>query len=355
MCRQCTDAPKAHPFSNGMKSSNIEISWNTLWRVLFFMGLLVILYVARHALGVLFFAIVISLGIDPAVSFLEKKGLHRILGTIFVFLFILFVFSIAVYFIAPKIVTEAGAFLAQFNDAFLQLFGFGIPESAIQNLSTTLTRAFEFITSAKFSVGGAISTVFKNIVLVVSTVIISFYLTIEKNGPERFLRIILPEAYESSILKLFNRFKRKMRIWLLAQLGLSLVVGIVVSLGLWLLGVRYALTLGLLAAVFEIVPVIGPILSGAAALLIALSESLTLALYVLILFVIVQQLENNVLIPLIMGKTMRVHPVMVLIALLAGGQAAGLIGIVLAVPVAILAQETFTYLAEKKDHKEVGI
>lgn len=334
-----------------MKTFRIEISWNTFWQVLVFVGLLLLLYVAREALGVLFIGIVISLGLDPAVSFLERLGIHRLLGTILVFVLLLLVFTSAIVLIVPTLVVEVGAFLTQFNEAFSQFFGFGVPEAAIESLSTNLNKALGFLTSTKISITGAISSVFNKIVLVVATIIISFYLSIEKNGTERLLRIILPTAYERSVLKIFSRFKKKVRRWLITQLALSLIIGIVVSVGLWLLGVRYALTLGILAAVFELVPVIGPILSGGVALLIALPESLTLALYVLIFFIIVQQLENNVLIPFIMSKSLRVHPVMVLVALLAGARAAGLVGIVLAVPIAILAQEIFTYLAERKAHE----
>ena len=176
----------------------------------------------------------------------------------------------------------------------------------------------------------------------------------EENGPERLLRRVLPQIYEKAALEVFRRFKNKVRHWLLAQLGLSLVIGIIVSIGLWLLGVEYALTLGLLAAVFELVPVIGPIIAGSVALLISLSESFSLALYVLIFFFLVQQLENNILVPLVYRKLARVHPIMVLVALLAGGQAAGIFGMLLAVPIAILVQEIFSYIAERKA-RETGL
>ncbi len=337
-----------------MKTLRVEVSWNTLWQILVLVGLMLLIYIARNAIGVLFIGIVMSLGLDPAVSFLERKGVHRLLGTVLVFLLALIIFAAAMLLIVPTVIIEAGAFLTQFNEAFSQFFGFGVPEAAIQGLSTNLNEALSFLTSSNISITGAISSIFNKVVLVLATIIISFYLSIEKNGTERLLKVILPTRYEKTILRIFGKFKNKIRIWLIAQLGLSLIIGVIVTIGLWLLGVRYALTLGILAAVFELVPVIGPILSGGVALLIALPESLTLGLYVLIFFIIVQQLENNVLIPFIMSKSMRVHPIMVLIALLAGAQAAGLVGIVLAVPVALLAQEIFNYLAERKDH-EAGL
>jgi predicted PurR-regulated permease PerM len=163
--------------------------------------------------------------------------------------------------------------------------------------------------------------------------------------------VLLPDVYEKPVLTIFNNFKTKIRRWFAAQLGLSLVVGVVMSLGLWLLGVRYALVLGIIAAILELVPLIGPVVAGAVALLIALTDSFTLGLYVIGLTFIVQQLENHVLIPVLMGKTLNVHPVIVIVSILAGAQIAGFVGILLAVPIAVAAQEIFYYLAEKKNHR----
>ncbi|MEK7479312.1 MAG: AI-2E family transporter, partial [Patescibacteria group bacterium] len=173
-----------------------------------------------------------------------------------------------------------------------------------------------------------------------------------KRGTEHLLRVLLPDFYEEPALRVFERFKKKIRRWLGAQLVLSVVVGFVVGLGLWLLGVRYPLALGILAGIFEIVPIIGPILAGLFAVIVAFSESGALPLYVLGFFIVVQQLENHVLIPLVMGRTMKVHPVIVTISLLAGGQVAGFIGIFLSVPIAVLAQEIFNYMAEAKEARK---
>lgn len=333
-----------------MKKTQIEISWNTLWRILIFVGIIVLFYIARSAIGVLFTAVVLSLGVDPMVSWLEKKGMNRVLGTIVVFVASILVVSAFLYIVIPPIALEAQSFISQFNKILSTLFGIGIPESVIQSLSTSLNNALGFLTSASVSITGTISVIIEKIVLFLSVIVISFYLAIEKNGTERLLRVILPRIYEDSVLKVFSRFKQKIRLWIVAQLGLSLIVGTMVALGLWALDVRYAVILGLIAAVFELVPVIGPILSGLIAFLVAIPTSFTLGLYVIALFFIIQQVENNFLIPYIMQKAMRIHPVIVLIALIAGGQAAGFIGILLSVPIALLVQEIFNYLAEQKNN-----
>ncbi|KKU93796.1 MAG: hypothetical protein UY26_C0004G0009 [Candidatus Jorgensenbacteria bacterium GW2011_GWA1_48_13] len=328
-----------------------ELSWRTFWQVLIFLLIIVVLYLARSAFGVLFVGIVIALGIDPIVGFLEKHRIGRLLGTIVVFLLGLFILVTAAYFIIPVLALEAGKFLEDLNQVISSVIGFGLPQEIIKSFTLSLDKALSIITATQASITGAISSVFSKIIAVVATFVIAFYLSVDKKGTERLLQVMMPDVYERPVLAVFERFKTKIRRWLGAQLALSLVVGAVVTLGLWLLGVRYALILGLLAAILELVPIIGPVVAGAVAFLVALSNSFSLALYVVGFFFLVQQLENNVLIPILLGKTINVHPVIVLVSLLGGAQVAGFIGIVLAVPIAVMAQEIFNYLAEKKDHK----
>ena len=332
-----------------MENSNSKISWGTLWRILIFLGILLLLWVAKEALGVLFIAIVLSLVIDPAISWLEKKKVHRILGTLITFFLIIVIFSATMFFIVPIIAGQMQSFLIQINDIAINFFGIGVPEKVIEGVSSNLNQILGYIQASNISITGTISTVLRNLIFVAATLIITFYLSVEKRGPERMIKMVLPQAYETPILKVFKKFKDKIKFWAIAQLGLSIAVGVVATAGLLLLGVKYALVLGLLAAVFELVPYIGPILTGAVAFLIATTTgSFTLGIYVVILFVIINQLENNILIPIIYKKSMKIHPVIILVAFLAGGQAAGFVGVLLAVPIALLVQETLNYLAEQK-------
>jgi len=125
-------------------------------------------------------------------------------------------------------------------------------------------------------------------------------------------------------------------------------MGLITGGGMWMLGVPYAFVIGILGGIFELVPMIGPVIVGAAAFFIAVSESFSLGIYALVFFMILQQLENHVLLPLVMGRAMRVHPLLVILSILAGGQIAGFIGILLAVPLAVLIEEVVTYVGEQR-------
>ena len=330
---------------------SFDVSWQSLWRVFIFFAIVLVFYFAREALGVLLASIVISLGLDPIVSWLEEKKINRLLGTLMVFFLGVLVLSTAVYFVVPVVIAEVSGFLEHFNKAVSAVFGFGLPKEFIKNVGLSLDKALGFLSAANISVTGAISTIVTKLILVLATVLISFYLSVEKDGTERLLKVLLPDAYEKPVLTVFSRFKNKIRRWFAAQLALSLIVGAIVIFGLWLLGVRYFLVLGFLAAIFELVPIIGPVLSGAVIFMVSVSDSVSLGLYSILFAFLVQQLENHILTPIIMGRAMKVHPVMVIIALLAGAEVAGFLGILLSVPIAVTAQETFNYLAERKSSR----
>lgn len=325
-----------------------DLTWKNIWQILLLLLIVAFLYLAREAIGVLLIAIVFSLGIDPFVSFLEERGIGRLLGTLISFILILLILTIAIYFVIPVLILETGAFLEQINTAVTSFFGIGLPKKIIEALSLNLDKALGIVTAANITITGAVSNIVNKIVFGAASLIVAFYLSVEKNGTERFLEVLLPDYFERPALRVFRNFKIKIRRWFAAQIGMSAIVGVVVGAGLSLLGVKYALILGLLAAVFELVPVIGPVIAGMVAFLVAVLESFSLGLWTLLFFVIVQQIENHILIPFIMGRTMRVHPAIVIFALLAGGKIAGFAGIVLAVPFAVLAQEIFNYLDEAK-------
>ncbi len=332
--------------------TKIEISWHTLWKLFIFALLVVGIILARHVIGVLFVAIVLSLALDPLVTFLEGKKIKRLLGTAIVFSTAAIILGLLVYFFIPILAIEATSFLKHIHEITYALFGIGLPNNLVDALILGREKIFDFLTSSDISITGTLKSIFSTGIFVIATVLISFYLCVEKEGTDRFLKVLLPDAYERPILKVFDRFKVKIRRWFAAQFLLSLIVGVIVAVGLWVLGVRYSILLGILAMAFELVPIIGPLLVGAIAFLVAVSDSFALGVYTLIFFILVQQFENHILTPAIIGKTMKVHPVVVIFSLLAGGKIAGFVGIILAVPLAVMAQEVFNYLAEEKGNRQ---
>jgi predicted PurR-regulated permease PerM len=144
--------------------------------------------------------------------------------------------------------------------------------------------------------------------------------------------------------------------WLRGQVILGLTVGIATFAGLMLLSVtvdpvfgRFAIFLAVVAGVFELLPIIGPILSAVPAILLALTAGVQPAVAALLLYVIIQQVENNVLVPKIQGDAVELHPTVVMLALIVGGEIGGLLGAILALPIAAAARDVFRYVFHRVD------
>jgi predicted PurR-regulated permease PerM len=157
-----------------------------------------------------------------------------------------------------------------------------------------------------------------------------------------------PDLYRTGLLKLFPRKRRRetdetltaiaraLRLWLLGQLAAMALVGCLTGVGLWLLGVPSALALGFLAGMAEFIPFVGPILSAVPAVLVALSQDATMALWVVGLYLLVQQIEGNVITPLVQQHAVDLPPAITLLAILAFGVLFGSLGVILATPLAVV-------------------
>lgn len=303
--------------------------------------LAVALYLLSDVLLILFLALVISSALDVPISFLERRRIPRILGAILFFLLIAVIIILLLYSIAPVAFFEFKSFFEAFSNNQFKLPVNNLFKSSyfVKGIEGTFKNFFDIFTSGSASFFDIVSVVFGSIIFTITVLILSFYLAVSKYGVEKFLRAVLPTIEENYVISVYLRTRHKIGLWLQGQMILSLIVAIIVFLGLFILGVKYSLVLGILAGLLEIVPFVGPVFVGTLAFLVAISDSWTLGISVIIFFVIVQQIENHLLMPLVMRYATGLHPIIVVISLLAGIQIAGLVGIILAVPAAVVIQE----------------
>lgn len=322
-----------------MEKKNLEINWGSLWRIFGMLLLVSVFYFSKDIIIILILSVVISSALDPVVSFFESKKFPRILSTLLIFILLIGSLSFLFYIIAPVVLFELGNLMDYLKESQPSFFGLGEASEILNVFTKNIGRWSNLLFSGSTSLSEVASRFLGNLALALSGFILSFYLTVDRDGVEKFLRAILPPAYEEKVLDVYFRTRYKIGKWLQGQIFLSVSVGAAVSLGLWILGVEHYLLLGILAAILEIVPFVGPILSGAVAVLIALSQSFTLAIYALVLFIIIQQLEAHLLTPVFMRLAIDLHPVVSIVALLLGWQLSGVIGMILAIPAAVLVQE----------------
>lgn len=326
----------------------IEISWESLWRIFFFLLLIVTMYLGRQILLGLFMAIVISSGLELVVDFLENRGIPRTVGVILIFLAAIVFLIIIIYAIIPLVIADLNAIFSGFDKPTAVLWQSLLSLKTSQSINVIIKKISTEFFAGNISPLGILSQAMGSFGLAVAVLVSSFYLSLSKDGVERFIKVIFPLNYESEALKIYERSRRKIGNWFRTQIVLSLVMGVLAWIALLVLGVKHAFIIGIVTGFFELVPFVGPILSGTIAFLVAMTTSATTALYVLIFFLILHQFESHVLVPILMKRSVGLHPVIVIISLLIGGQVGGFLGIVIAVPAAAVFQEVIEQWSSRK-------
>lgn len=336
---------------------HIEVNTGTIIRFVLVIIFFVFLYLLKDVFIIFLFALIIASAISPFANWLEEKGFPRILGVLVLFLTVITLIGFLLSLIVPFISQEVGQLLTTLPETLskvsssLEKAQEGAPKyfdfvSEIQNILETFST---YLQQSAQSVIGLVISIFGGVMSFIAILIISFYLSVTKNGIQNFLGSIVPEKYEPYALGLWKRSESKVGRWLQGQLLLGLIMGLVVYVGLSVMGIKYALLLAFLAAVLEIVPMVGPVLAAIPAVFLALLQGPSVGLWVVLFYVLAQQLENHLLVPVVLGKTVGLNPVVVIIALLVGQQLAGIPGMILSVPVATVIVEMLDDFAKHKE------
>jgi len=342
-----------------MTRAQVDISMLSIFRALVPVLLVFLVYLLGDVLIILCFGIVIASAVNPFVMWLEQRRVPRIAAVLILYLMVIALVVLLSSLIVPELtrdLSQLTSFVPQLTqnlssslDSVQENGRYFDVVAEIQNILESVSGYLQqFSRSALSLVVGA----FGGVISFVAVIVISFYLAAMKGGVESFLEAVVPERYESYVIDLWRRAEAKMGLWFQGQLLLALIVGLLVYVGLSLLGVRFALLLAVLAMMLELVPMVGPILAAIPALGLAFLQGPQTALWVFALYAGVQQLENHVLLPIIMGKTTGMNPIVVILAILIGGQLAGIAGAILGVPVATVIVEILDDVARAKTSRK---
>ena len=343
---------------NGQGPVTVNISLTSFLKILGVLIGLLVLFLVRDVFLILLTALVIASAIEPMVRRLTHIGLPRTLAVLAVYVIaavLLFLFTLI--FVPPMVaeVSRISSTLPQYVETFQfsSLFSsetglmggelintISLKETIAQVQGALAGLSQGFFQTASIIFGGAVSALL--------VMVISFYLAVEEKGIENFLRVIIPIEREEYTIGLWKRTQEKIGLWLQGQLLLAIVVGVLVFLGLSILQVPYALTLAILAALLEIIPIFGPIIAAIPGVIIGLSISPQLGLMVLGLYLIIQQFENHLIYPLVVTKIVGIPPTIVIVALLVGSKLAGILGFLLAIPLTTVIVELFSDFEKRK-------
>ena len=311
-------------------NTKFEITIQTI--VLFFAVVLGILalYQIRDIIFLLFISFLLMTAIQPLVVFLERFRIPRAIGILLVYTVVFGFFGASMVGAIPALVsqtTRLGQELPMFITKVLP--SWNIDLSTISQQVAPIGESLIKVTVSIFS----------NIVTLVTVLVFTFYFLMERRHADVILKSIIGETAGEKTIIILRAIERRLGAWVRGQLLLMLIIGLLCYIGLVILRVDYALPLGILAGLLEVIPMIGPTVSAIPAILVALSVSPFLALSVLALYIIVQQVENNILVPVVMKQSIGFAPLVTILALMIGGRLAGVVGAVLAVPVALVLQE----------------
>jgi predicted PurR-regulated permease PerM/phosphoglycolate phosphatase-like HAD superfamily hydrolase len=346
----------------------VSTEWSRTTKRLIVTGLvivlLLVLYLFRALLPPIAIGVVLAYILKPLADSIERRWkLPRTLAVILVYLVLLLLIAtipVTVVPFAVDRVTRLNLDLQQLADDlvtflsqpfFILGYGFSLQDMVgnIQGAIQDLLRPFATQTvSLLFNVASSL-------LWVLSIFIISFYLVKDAERLRNFLDRIAPPGYTEELRRLREEINLVWKAFLRGQVVLGIAVGLVVWITMTMVGLPHAGLMGLLTGLLEVIPTFGPILATIPALLIAFFQGSTylplsnfwFAVLVLGIYIIIQQVENAYLVPRIMGQRLRLHPVVVFIGVLAGGLAAGALGVLLAAPVVATLRVVLGYVYAK--------
>lgn len=329
-----------------MKNISISISAGSIVvGILLILGVAVLWYL-RDLVLILLTAIVIASAMEPAVHGLMRRKVPRLAAVVFMYLLVAGLFFSVIFFFIPPVLEDAAAFFATLPETISSIDVTQVTNFLPETLANSLSIA-DLLREISGSLAGAtadafttLSAFFGGVTSFILIVVFSFYFSVQETGVDDFLRVITPIKEQNYVLHLWKRSQDKIGKWMQGQLVLGIIVGVLVYLGLMILGVPYALLLAVLAGLFELIPVFGPILSAIPAIAIGITHGgVTEGLLVLGLYVVVQQFEAHLIYPVVVKKVVGVPPLLVILSLIVGYEMAGFLGILLSVPIAGAIQE----------------
>jgi predicted PurR-regulated permease PerM len=335
---------------------SVNITASSMIKAILFVLLLALLWFLRDIAIVVLTAIVLASAMEPGIRFFMRYRLPRLVAIILLYLIIGFVFFGVIFFFVPPVLSDASNLLKSLPQTLSSIdinqITQGLPWSqftgafssadVLQNLSST-------ITSTTGGVFNTVSAFFGGLTSFVLVVVFSFYFCVQETGVDDFLRIVTPVDNQAYVLNLWKRSQDKIGKWMQGQIVLALIIGVLVFLCLFIFGVPHPLLLAVLAAVFELIPVFGQFLAAIPGVAVGFAAGgVTEALWVALIYVVVQQFEANLIYPVVVKKVVGVPPLLVILALLIGFKLFGFLGVLLSVPLAGAMQEVVSDIDRRK-------
>lgn len=335
----------------------LDISWSAIVKVGVGFFIFYIIYSLKDILILFLVALIISFLFEPAIRFLQKFKINRTVSVIFVYVAVFGILGIIIYSTAPTFFSE----FQQFSQLFPQYFEKvaptfrGLGFSSFENIEVFVQSIGGTFSQASSNIFNAVGVFFGGIASMLFVLSIAVFLSLEEKSSKEIIKLLAPRRYENYALTFWEKTETKVSGWLASRFLSCLFVGVVFLISLYLLNVDYALSLALFAAVADFVPIVGPILSGLVCFVFIGLDSWLKAVFVVIVLILIHQIEGNIISPILTKKFIGLPPVLVLLSLAIGAQFLGVLGAILAAPVAAAIFELRNDFLKNHKANTVGV
>lgn len=309
-------------------------------------------------------AMVLSFILNPFVNFLAglkipvgatKRSVPRGVAVLTSFLIAGILLAAAATFVIMPFMQEFNSFARAFPNllkkihlVFLswneQFVYADIPDNVRATITQTVSDAVMYLAGLATQFLSRVLRFATTAVELVTTPVLAYYFLKDWREIKNSALTLFPANLRARAGAAINEMGMVISGYIRGQVIISAIMGMIVFSGLYILGVEYPLILGLLAALTEAIPILGPIIGALPALFLAYLASPYLALKVLVFFIVIHQLENHIIIPNVMGRTINLHPAAIILSLLVGGHFWGIVGMIVAVPIAAILKILLKHL-----------
>ncbi|MFA5827911.1 MAG: AI-2E family transporter [Candidatus Shapirobacteria bacterium] len=324
-----------------MKSHRVEISLKTILYVLVIALGAILAWYLRDIIILLVICFIFMEALNPTINHLQKYKISRILAIILVYFFILALVAVVVAGVLPALVEQTASLAAALPDIIRNTSLFGASAADISN-------QFKILESLPGDIAKAIVSVFSNIFSLFLTMVITFYLLLERENFDDYTAKYFGEKNKAKVKKILVDLESRLGSWVNAEIILMVIIGVMSYVGYLILGLNFALPLAIIAGFLEIVPNIGPIVSTALSAIVGLTISPLTALLAIVWGIIVQQTENNFIVPKVMKTQIGLNPLATIFLLATGAKLGGVMGAILAVPIYLTIDVIFKVLRDKQ-------
>jgi len=328
----------------------LDLSWSTILKIGFFVFFVYLIFLIKDILILALFSFIIAFLFEPAILFFEEKKIPRLVSVLIMYLSFFVMIGFLVFLISSHILVELQKFLKDvptyFDNILPILRDFGV--LIVENGEDVVNKFQNWILNASKNIFSALFAIFGGIFSTLTIFFLSLFISLEKGIGEKIVYFFSPRSHEERFLEIFRICQKRVSAWFGSRILSSIFVFILTFISLKIFDVDYSISLSLVAGFLNIIPILGPIIGGFLIFLITVISSLEKAIFAVLAFTLIQQIDGYILGPILTKKFVGISPFLTLISLLIGGKLLGFWGAIFAIPLTAMVIEIVKEMFKKE-------